>query len=268
MEIIHDYRDLYLNPTRRVYDQSKQDLTVKEIMSKPIHTIEKTRTTYEVAKQMTKHEMGCIIVTNKENPEGIITERDILEHIKENHESLKLEKVMSKPLITIPIDSSIKDAAKTMIKKKNRLIVTQGETPVGVVTTSDLVKNMPSTPQTREYADRYMTTPVETVPEKTSIKEAASTLDQKRIGSLIVTRNDVPIGIFTERDIIEPIADKTSLSEPINYTEPLLAIPTMTRILGVAKAMTGRGIRRLPVAEETQLIGIITARDLVEVYSK
>jgi CBS domain-containing protein len=268
MEIIHDYRDLYLNPTRRVYDQSKQDLTVKEIMSKPIHTIEKTRTTHDAAQQMTQHRIGCIIVTDRENPEGIVTERDILENITANHESLKLDKVMSKPLITIPIDSSIKDAAKAMIRKKNRLIVTQGKTPVGVVTTSDLVKNMPSTPRTREYADKYMTTPVETTPENTTIKEAASTLDQKRIGSLIVTRNDVPIGIFTERDIIEALANKTSLSEKINYTEPLLAIPTMTRILGIAKTMTGRGIRRLPIVEEDQLIGIITARDLVEIYSK
>lgn len=268
MEIIHDYRDLYLNPTRRVYDQSKQDLTVKEIMSKPIHTIEKTRTTHDAAQRMTQHGIGCLLVTNRENPEGIITERDILEHITANHESLKLDKVMSKPLITIPIESSIKDAAKTMIEKKNRLIVIQRENPVGVVTTSDLVKNMPSTPRTREYADKHMTTPVETTPEKTTIKDAALTLDQKRIGSLIVTRNDAPIGIFTERDLIKAVAEKKPLVKTITYTKPLLAIPSMTRILGVAKAMTGRDIRRLPIAEEEQLIGIITARDLVEVYSK
>ena len=51
-------------------------------------------------------------------------------------------------------------------------------------------------------------------------------------------------------------------------SSPLIAISLGTTIHEAACFMTSRHIKRLPIAENGKLVGIITARDLVEAYAK
>jgi CBS domain-containing protein len=96
-------------------------------------------------------------------------------------------------------------------------------------------------------------------------------MGEKRIGSVVVTREGAPVGIFTERDLLTAFLSKgRALNVPVGEvcSSPLYAIPSTTPINVTAHVMSSRHIKRLPVVEEDEMIGIITARDLVEAYAK
>ena len=54
---------------------------VSEVMSKNILTLDKSTTLQEAAENMKKLNVGCVIITKKSNPIGIITERDFVTKI-------------------------------------------------------------------------------------------------------------------------------------------------------------------------------------------
>jgi len=96
-------------------------------------------------------------------------------------------------------------------------------------------------------------------------------MGEKRIGSVVVTRMEKPVGIFTERDLLTTfLAKGRSLDVQVGEvcSSPLLAIPAGTPINVAAYIMASKHVKRLPVVEDDEIVGIITARDLVEAYAQ
>jgi signal-transduction protein with cAMP-binding, CBS, and nucleotidyltransferase domain len=178
---------------------------------------------------------------------------------------------MSTPLITITPEITIKEAAKTMMTKKGRLVVVQNGKLVGIVTTSDLVKVLPECPETMVVCDKYMTKNVISVNEDTTIMAVATIMGEKRIGSVIVNKDGEPFGIFTERDLLTTfLAKGKTLQSKVgeSASSPLITIPTGASVHRATYVMATKHVRRLPVMRERKMIGIITSRDLVEAYTK
>ena len=116
-----------------------------------------------------------------------------------------------------------------------------------------------------------MTREVEMSESETPVRDAAKIMGEKRIGSLIVTRNRQPYGIFTERDLLTSfLAKEKSLDTMIGEaaSSPLITIPSGTSVHKAADTMASKHVRRLPITKNNKIIGIVTARDLVEAYSK
>lgn len=137
--------------------------SVKDIMTKDVVTIESTKTVFDAAEVMTEKEVGCLIVVIKAFPVGIITERDIVKRIVAKHVSVdtKLKDVMTKTLITVGPDTSLKDAARVMSTNKiRRLPVLKDNKLVGIVVATDFVRNVGKKTTTEEILDalgRYPT---------------------------------------------------------------------------------------------------------------
>jgi len=96
-------------------------------------------------------------------------------------------------------------------------------------------------------------------------------MGRNRIGSLLVMRDDHPLGIFTERDLLTTfIARDRPLDAPVSMasSSPLITAPAGISIHAAAKTMASRHIRRLILLKKKTLEGIITARDLVEAYAR
>jgi CBS domain-containing protein len=173
--------------------------------------------------------------------------------------------------MTICLSAKIKDAAQAMIKKKGRLAVFECGKLEGIVTASDLIKSLPDVPETEAKVDNLMTKQIVTADEHTPLRDIVKTMGDQRIGSVITTRKDKPIGIFTERDLLTTcIAKGRSLSIGVGEEakSPLITAPEGTSVHEAAAIMTMKHIRRLPIVKKDKLIGIITARDLVEAYAK
>jgi len=260
------------------YKQYKQNLSrykkAKEIMTKKVFTITPEASMFQAAKIMGEKHIGSLIVTKYQTPVGIVTERDLLTKVLALEKNLKtqtVENVMSYPLVSIDSTTKIKEAAQTMIDKKGRLAVFDSGELVGIITASDLIRSLPQIHETQATVDDFMTTHVITADEKTPISQVTKIMGAQRIGSVIITREEKPTGIFTERDLLTNLLSKDKpLTTQVGKksSSPLITQPSGISIHQAAITMTLKHIRRLPITKKEQLIGIITARDLVEAYAK
>jgi CBS domain-containing protein len=117
--------------------------------SKGVITETADQNIYAACKIMYENNIGCVIIVAKNtatdnDPVGIITERDVVRLLGSlNSASLQtpLRDVMSKPLIAISINSSIKEAIETMQAKNiRRLAIVDKEKMVGIITNKDLFR--------------------------------------------------------------------------------------------------------------------------------
>jgi signal-transduction protein with cAMP-binding, CBS, and nucleotidyltransferase domain len=158
-----------------------------------------------------------------------------------------------------------------MTNQKGRLAVFDAGVLAGIITSSDLIKSLPDVAETQVKVDDLMTKDVVTADEETSVMRIASILGIQRIGSVIITRKGEPFGIFTERDLLTAfLAKGRALFTEVGpeCSSPLIMIPAGTSVHRAAATMALKHIRRLPVVEYDKLVGVITARDLVEAYAK
>lgn len=116
-----------------------------------------------------------------------------------------------------------------------------------------------------------MVGPVVTVDDETTIYEAAKIMGEKKIGSVVVTRNSKPIGIFTERDLLTKVIatglDMGNTKVAIAMSSPLTTVDEETPVKDAIILMAGRKIMRLPVVREGKLVGIVTGTEIFNFLS-
>ena len=104
----------------------------------------------------------------------------------------------------------------------------------------------------------------------TSIRDAAKLMDEKDIGCIIVTKDQSPVGILTERDFVKRIAAKeTPLTASLEkvMSSPLIEIDSNETVWEAAQIMKTNNIHKLLVKQDNQIIGIVTTTDLVKICS-
>ncbi len=124
-------------------------MVVKDIMSRPVITAGESDTVADVAKLMTKHNVGCVMVSGKAgNTVGIITERDIVMRVAAKNtlpSDVKVSAIMSKPVVTIDSVAGVTEAAKLMNQRKiRRLAVMESGKLIGVLTMKDILEVTPA----------------------------------------------------------------------------------------------------------------------------
>ena len=108
---------------------------------------------------------------------------------------------------------------------------------------------------------------VATVDRKTTVLDAARTMNQRRIGAVVVADGDRVVGIFTERDILNRVVaagkdPKTTRVEEV-MTSPMACCRRDTSLTDCKTVMSQKRIRHLPVVEEGKLYGMISAGDIL-----
>ncbi|MCV0410171.1 CBS domain-containing protein [Nitrosopumilus sp.] len=116
---------------------------VNQFMNKNVLTADKSTSLQEAAQNMTKLNVGCVIVTENSKPIGIITERDFVTKVAAEGRPLftEISEVMSSPLITIDPGETVWEASEMMKEKLiHKLPVKESDKIVGIITTTDIVK--------------------------------------------------------------------------------------------------------------------------------
>lgn len=119
------------------------DTLVKDMMKKQIVSIDISLTVKEAAKMMDDAGVSCLVVTSKNMPVGILTERDFVTRITslDKSSSTPVQNVMSLPLVTVsPSDTARKLAELMKEKKIHKVPVIEGNRLVGIVTATDLIR--------------------------------------------------------------------------------------------------------------------------------
>ena len=115
-----------------------------------------------------------------------------------------------------------------------------------------------------------MTKALITVDSSATVNEAAKLMEKAKVGSVLITEKNVPIGIMTDRDFAITIA---AHAYPIHtkvkqvMSSPLVHIRSDDEVWTAADLMYSRKIRRLPVLDEDELLGIVSASDFVKLYT-
>jgi CBS domain-containing protein len=122
-------------------------IAIESVMTPiPIQTADIDSNIYDITEKMTQKNVGCIIVTEKDRPVGIITERDIVRRVVSKNKEPKAtsaQEVMSKPLITIAPETYLDQIARIMSKYRvRRLPVVRDNTLYGIVTSGDIARKM------------------------------------------------------------------------------------------------------------------------------
>ena len=110
---------------------------------------------------------------------------------------------------------------------------------------------------------------VVTLAPQATIGEAAATLNEHRIGAIVVAGPDGTIaGIFTERDLVHAIARSgvKTLEQPVSsaMTATVRRCQEETKVNELMEMMTAGRFRHLPVDRDGKLAGIVSIGDVVK----
>jgi CBS domain-containing protein len=107
-----------------------------------------------------------------------------------------------------------------------------------------------------------------TVKPGDTVLHALEQMARKNVGAVIVVENDVPVGIFTERDYARSVILKgrSSSNTPVRdimIADVVFVQPEQT-VDECMAIMTDKRFRHLPVLQEGKLVGIVSIGDLVK----
>jgi len=110
-----------------------------------------------------------------------------------------------------------------------------------------------------------MQTPARTISPDSPIVEAANRLRDAGIGSLVVEYHGDCVGIITESDIVAVTAeegDTRALTVEDVMATTLVTIEPDADIEDAVDRLRTHGIKKLPVVDDGQLVGIVTTTDI------
>ena len=227
----------------------------------------------EAVNFMAERGFGNLIISKGESPIGILTEREIISAVAQGKvtSGLKVKDMGYQPFVKISLGSTILDAASTIIRERKRPLVFADEDKlVGIITASDMMRAFRKTSSTPSL-EGVISPRVEQCKYSETILHAVKVMNEKRIGSLIIDK-DGHYGIFTERDLlVHVIGNNVDLTGEVGGYSSFPLVTAKNTIKGheAASIMAANNIKRIGLVDASnKLVGVVTARDVVEAYQK
>ena len=106
-----------------------------------------------------------------------------------------------------------------------------------------------------------------TIRQDDSVFHALQEMAAKNIGALVVTKDDEPVGVFTERHYAREVflkgrSSPMTLVKDVMVANFIYARPEQT-VEQCLAVMTEKRVRHLPVLDQGRLIGLVSSGDLV-----
>ena len=104
-----------------------------------------------------------------------------------------------------------------------------------------------------------------------TVKECASVMKEKNVGSLLIMKSHNLTGIITEKDIVVKIVaegkdtTKTKVDDVMTPFNEIISIEPQKDIYDALILMKDNEIRRLPVMDGDKLLGLLTIKDILKV---
>ena len=116
-------------------------------------------------------------------------------------------------------------------------------------------------PRLREIMSRDLVT----VDSQASVRDAARLMAEHEVGDVLVTQGDRLAGIVTDRDlVVKAIANDKGVEARVQecMSSELITCGPDAQVEEAARLMADNRIRRLPIVEDGQPIGIVSLGDL------
>ncbi len=192
---------------------------IREIMERDVVVVNEDDSIEDAVELMFEKRVGgCPIVNRDGILVGIVTERDLVEYLSRSREvDGYVSDYMTRGVVTVNPNESIRDVMKKMIKKKlRRLPIINEGILLGMVTVRELLKYFGRdafkkliTGDIKEVIDTPVSTLIEffreplTVSPDVMISQVVSAMIERGYGSALIVEDDRLVGIITERDIVK-----------------------------------------------------------------
>jgi CBS domain-containing protein/ribosome-associated translation inhibitor RaiA len=178
----------------------------------------------------------------------------------------KISELLNKPFsIFLPEDTASKVLGELEKSDGYEALVSVGD-KVGLVTIRDLL-NIEQPDQTKLEGLWKHLTPVTS---DSLVQSVATDLVRLNARALPVVENLKPVGIISQVEIVDALADCPELKKkPAKELARLLPviIDADSKVAEARKIMLEKGFSHIPVIKEGKLIGIVTAQDIVHLFT-
>ena len=253
---------------------------VKDLMHNSLITCKPNATLGEVAGLLHQHRVHALIVTNDNgNHLGIISDFDLLagEWLSSDPESLNTMRtltasdLMSHPVDFVESGIPLAEAVNILIEKDiSRLLVTENEKPVGVISLSDFVAGIAGTQKAkRETVGDVMSDAILVCRGKTPLTVAARAMTSTGWRSvLVVDAKGKVLGVISGRDLLQFVGKDIDPQQTVrDVMHPPLTIDINASLREAADKMIQNHHHRLVVidAEDPNAfpLGLISTFDIV-----
>ena len=246
--------------------------TLADILTPDVITVTSETGITEALRMMQDNRISCIISVKDNRPEGIITERNVVQFIARHDKNISgctVREIMSSPVITATAAMPVFEAYDTLSSHKMRhlAVVDDDANLIGVVTLSNIIENLPyeSFVETKQVC-HVMTSNVVTVSPSISVQQALLNMADKSMSCIVITKARKPLGILTERDVSRlhmnnPDLTKITVGEVM--TTPLQTVTGDTILPTAIQIMKQQRLRHLIVTDkEGNIEGIATQSDI------
>ena len=255
---------------------------VRDIMRKGLLACNPDTPLGQVAILLTERRVHALIVSEPTGaPMGLISDFDLLagEWLSTDEESLAaMKKLTAKNLMTSPIDTieagaTVEQAARLMLEKQiHRLMVSENDKPIGVISISDIVASIAGQMKAkRETVGDVMSDAFLICRNTTSVVSAARTLTRTHWRSVIVVdEKGRPQGVVTGRDLLwhvekDGVYENLTVDDVMNHS--LITIDVHASLHEAANLMIQNHRHRLIVTDKNEPdgfpLGIISSFDIV-----
>ncbi|MGA2789427.1 MAG: CBS domain-containing protein [Candidatus Bathyarchaeia archaeon] len=123
----------------------RKGLTAADIMTEHVVTGGPHDGLWRIANEMQRHNIGSVVIAEKEKILGILTERDFVRIVEQVGALLEKNLAihhMSKPVLTVQSDAPVADVIKLMRDKHVRhlLVLSKTGDVAGIISSRDLMK--------------------------------------------------------------------------------------------------------------------------------
>ncbi len=202
----------------KLYDALNE--AVEKIMTRDVVKAYVDETLIDVLTKMVKYNVGAIpVVTSDDRIFGIITEKDIIDHLAEKITGKTVGEVMTSDVVTASSKTTLEEALRIMVSNGfRRLPIVDDGKLKGILVAMDVIRFLG---QGRAFSyvksddirdilsvnvSELMTRDLVTISPDRDIGEAASLMRKSNRGSLLVMENGRLAGIITERDLLIAVA--------------------------------------------------------------
>lgn len=123
-----------------------RDVTVREVVNREYVGVSEGDSVIETVELLVEEETDTALVLRGTETVGLLTDRDVVEALAAGSDlaDATVEEVMRASVPTIPPDATIGEAAtRVSTERPHRLVVTDGEEPLGVLTERDVLATRP-----------------------------------------------------------------------------------------------------------------------------
>ncbi len=247
-------------------------MLVGEHMTAPAVVVPVDATLDEIQKVLERRAISAVPVVEGARVVGVVSSSDVVRALASHAErSLRADRLMSScPLVASASEPVVEAARRLVAARVHRLVVVDGERPVGVLGARDMLVSLRSR-KIEAAIGTIMTSPVETVDIGDPIPVAAERLATTNVHGLVVVDGRAPVGVFTHREALAThslpgVLRARPVEEVMSYETICLDVGTpIFRAVGHALAMD---VRRFLVVEHRSLVGVVSCVDLVGVLAR